>query len=44
MKRWTKHVESNVGDDKCMQYFGGEKELGIGGRLIFKWITEKDMV
>jgi len=44
MMRWTKHVASNVGDVKCMQYFGGERDLGICGRLIFKWISKKEMV
>jgi hypothetical protein len=42
--RWTKHVASNVEDDKCMQYFGGERDLGIFGRLIFKWISKKEMI
>jgi hypothetical protein len=44
MMRWTKHATSNVGGDKCMHYFGGERDLGICGRLIFKWISKKEMV
>jgi len=44
MMRWTKHVAYYMGDDKCMQYFDGERDLGICGKVIFKWITKKEMV
>ena len=37
-------MASKVGDDKCMQYFDGERDLGICGRLIFRWISKKEMV
>jgi len=48
--RWVGHVARFVGEERCMQGFGGKKNLrerdhlgdpGADGRIILRWICRK---